>query len=58
MPYLMPEVTYEIEVLFKRFVKKIAMEVHGMTEEEAEDAGGELRLSGEYKSISYVLAIS
>ena len=41
-------VTYELEVLFKQFVKKVAMN-KGMTEEEAEDAGGELRLSGSYR---------
>ena len=43
------EVLVAVEAIFRNFVKFVAVNVHHMTEEEAEDAGGELRVSGSHR---------
>ena len=38
-----------VEAIFRSFVKKVGVNIHKMSEEEAEDAGGELRVSGSHR---------
>ena len=38
-----------VEAIFRNFVKKVGTNIHKMSEEEAEDAGGELRVSGSHR---------
>ena len=42
-------VLIEVEAIFKRFVRRVAIEKEKMSEEEAEDSGGELRVSGSHR---------
>lgn len=38
-----------VEAIFRKFVKNVGMNILKMSEEEAEDAGGELRISGSHR---------
>ena len=43
------EVLVAVEAIFRKFVKHVAVSLCHMSEEEAEDAGGELRVSGSHR---------